>query len=142
MNPGVDIDRRVARPADPLGDYANAFGLGRRIAALPPAAGGTNAMARGTADAGPADPIGALAPAQRATAARRAELRGAMAAGVIQRPYEERRAIIAHLAPALQAQGMTAAAIGSFDPTDEALAGLRQTAAGLLERLSPGGTGR
>jgi hypothetical protein len=36
-------------------------------------------------------------------------------------PYAQRPAILSHLAPALEAEGIPAATVTSFDPTDEAL---------------------
>ncbi len=103
-------------PSDHVADYMNAFRAGQALAT--PRAGD--------------DPLGqftnaitgrlALADqAQTAQAARRADLLGAIGLGLSGVPYPQRPAILAHLAPALEAEGIPAEAVTSFDPTDEAL---------------------
>ncbi len=104
-------------PSDHVADYMNAFRAGQALA---------------TPHAGIDDPLGqftnaitgrlALAsPAQTDQAARRADLLGAIGIGLSGVPYPQRPAILAHLAPALEAEGIPAEAVTSFDPTDEAL---------------------
>ena len=147
MTNGVNIDWSLVKPADPVGDYANAFNIGRSMAG-PPATGnamgggrpmGGNAMAAPTRPPPmqtPGDPAVALSPAQRQAASQRVEAIGALASALASRPYEERGAIIAHMAPALTASGLPAAAIGSFDPTDAALEAARAEAEQWRQRLA------
>ena len=103
-------------PSDHVADYMNAFRAGQALAT--PRAGDdplgqfTNAI------------TGRLALADQAQtdqAARRADLLGAIGIGLSGVPYPQRPAILAHLAPALEAEGIPAEAVTSFDPTDEAL---------------------
>jgi hypothetical protein len=60
---------------------------------------------------------------------------GAIGHGLAGRPYAERRALLAHLAAPLAAQGLAPAAVADFDPTDDNLAaviGQADTVRGLL----------
>ena len=159
MSDGVNIDWNLGKPADPVGDFANAFAIGRRMAGQQIAgnamqsgggqtAGGQmqpslvtgNAMASPLPAATPgqaADPVAALTPGQRQAASQRVELIGALASALASRPYEERGAILAHMAPALGATGLPAEAISRFDPTDEALQEARAEAEQWRGRLAP-----
>jgi hypothetical protein len=138
LSDGINIDfSPIERNTDYVGDYANAFRIGRAMARQGPTAGAPNAFA------GPApDPegealarLGALRGPARAAAAGRADLFASLAGALAGRPYAERRAILDHMAPDLAAQGVPAEALRAFDPSDEALAGLGATARALAERL-------
>lgn len=83
---------------DHVADYANAFRAGRLLASP-----------EGEART-------ALDPVQR-----RAELFGALGLALLGRPYDERRAILAHLAPVLTKEGLSVSTIARFDPTDAAI---------------------
>ncbi len=102
-------------PSDHVADYMNAFRAGQAPATPrvdDPLGQFTNAI------------TGRLALADQAQtdqAARRADLLGAIGIGLSGVPYPQRPAILAHLAPALEAEGIPAEAVTSFDPTDEAL---------------------
>jgi hypothetical protein len=104
-------------PSNHVRDFVNAFRAGQTLATpqgdvKAPLDEFTNAI------------TGRLAladPAQTRQAARRAELLGAIGAGLGRVPYCERPAILAHLTPVLIAEGIPASAIAKFDPTDEAL---------------------
>ncbi|HXV00666.1 MAG TPA: hypothetical protein VG166_09220 [Caulobacteraceae bacterium] len=137
MSNAVDIDWGLAKaPPNIAGEFANAFQAGRRLAAPPASA---NAL---TGDARSADAIAALSPDQRAAAARRAELLGAVGRGLIGRPYEERRPLLAHLAGPLAAQGLGPRAVANFDPTDDNLAAAISQADALRSQLAgPAGQG-
>lgn len=78
-----------------------------------------------------------LSPEQRAAAGRQAEILSAVGQGLARRPYGERRAILAHMAPQLIARGMPSEAIGSFDPTDDNLASVVDQAGALGRMLAP-----
>ena len=93
---------------------------------------------------GPAPTVGPLtiarlAPEQRAAAARRAEVLGAIGQGLAGRPYGERRALLKHLTPQLARQGLPPDAVSGFDPTDANLAGVVAQAAKLRGLLTPPG---
>jgi hypothetical protein len=96
-----------------MSDDANAM-MGAAFRAAPPAARDAMAAAR--------QRIAGLNPGQRAAAARQAEILAAVGQGLGGRPYGERRALLAHLAPQLAAAGVPAAAVAGFDPTDDNLA--------------------
>ena len=73
----------------------------------------------------PADAWGraaTLTPEQKAAAAKQAELVAVVGRRLASRPYPERRAILAHMAPHLAARGIPPASVTSFDPTDANLA--------------------
>ena len=114
-------------PAAPLAAYVNAFRAGRAEAAPAPAA-------QPDPDA-PRRQIATLSPPQRAAAARQAEILGALGQGLAGRPYAERRALLAHMSPALAARGVDPAAIAGFDPTDANLAAAMTQAAGMKSML-------
>jgi hypothetical protein len=66
--------------------------------------------------------LAALSPDQRAAAAQQAEILAAVGQGLAGRPYAERRAILAHMAPHLAARGVSPEVAAGFDPTDSNLA--------------------
>ncbi|MGH7011310.1 MAG: hypothetical protein ACREEX_10785, partial [Caulobacteraceae bacterium] len=72
---------------------------------------------------------------QRLMAARRAEILTSMATGLKSRPYEERGAIVAHLAPQLTKLGIAPSLISGFDPTDFDVEALAATTARLARTL-------
>ena len=82
--------------------------------------------------------IASLSPAQRAAAVRQAEILAAVGQGLAGRPYAERRAILAHMAPHLAARGVPPAATATFDPTDDNLAAAVSQAVSLRTRLASG----
>lgn len=132
MSDGVNVDFGLLKTPDYLGDYANAFAVGRQIAQ-----GGMKMNAfsvKGETD--PGRGIAALAPEARAAAARRAEILATIGRGLASRPYAERRAIIAHLTPQLVGQGLPAAELAQFDPSDENLAAAVGQASALREALT------
>jgi hypothetical protein len=104
-------------PPDHAAEFLNAFRAGQSVASTSPS--GNAAL----------DPFtnsitGRLALADQAQmdhAARRAELLEAIGVGLSGVPYSQRPGILAHLAPALDAEGIPAQTVTSFDPTDEAL---------------------
>ena len=102
-----DGNAMMAPAASPAG-YVNAFRAGRTEAA----AGFDDVRGR----------IATLSPEQRAAAARQAEILGVVGQGLAGRPYDERRALLAHMAPQLAKAGLPAAAVSEFDPTDDNLA--------------------
>jgi hypothetical protein len=115
----------ASAPATPLA-AANALRAGRAEAPAPAAPPDPEALRR---------QIAALTPPQRAAAGRQAEILGALGQGLAGRPYAERRALLAHLTPALAARGVDPAAITGFDPTDANLAAAVTQAAGLKAML-------
>jgi hypothetical protein len=107
----------AASPSDHLADYVNAFRTGQALAT--PVAGATDPFGQFTNAI-----TGRLALANQAQAnqaARRADLLGAIGVGLKSVPYSQRPAVLAHLAPALDAEGIPSETVTSFDPTDEAL---------------------
>jgi hypothetical protein len=106
-----------------MSDDMNAM-MGPPPAASP--AGAINAFRAGQAPAAPQPAteaaIAGLSAAQRAAAARQAEILGVVGQGLSGRPYGERRALLAHMAPQLAAAGLPARAVAEFDPTDDNLA--------------------
>lgn len=106
-----------ASAPDHLSEFLNAFRVGQSLA---PSSEGAGA---------PLDPFtnsftGRLALADQAQtqqAARRAELLDAIGVGLSSVPYAQRPGILAHLAPVLDAEGISAQAVTAFDPTDKAL---------------------
>ena len=106
----------IAMP-DHLSDYANAFRMGRAMATSTPAPDVTLDQLTNAVTGRLAIANGA----QRDQAVRRAELLGAIGIGLTRLPYEERAAVLAHLAPALENEGVPSKVALGFDPTDEAL---------------------
>ena len=82
--------------------------------------------------------LAALSPDQRAAAARQAELLAAVGQGLAGRPYAERQAILAHMAPHLAARGVPPEVAAGFDPTDENLAAAVSQALSLRAKLAGG----
>jgi len=128
MTDGVNIDFGLLKQPDYVGDYVNAFNVGRGMArpaalvaagnafeAAPGAAGGSVAP---TPDEDLAERVGGMNPAERARAGRQAELLGAIGAGLAGVPYAQRRSVLVHMTPALAARGVDPAQIAAFDPTD------------------------
>ncbi len=117
---------------DHVGDYLNAFRAGQRL--TPSARPNPVPEFLATATAGP---LATLSGAERDQAGRRAELLGAIGVGLSNVPYDQRPSILAHLAPALESEGIPAQAVTGFDPTDEALdlsIKHAKAAAGLLKK--------
>jgi hypothetical protein len=96
-----------------------------------------NAMSgRTSAAGGLKDQIGRLNPQQKLAAARQAEILSAIGQGLAGRPYGERRAVLAHMAPQLAARGVPPAAIAAFDPSDANLAAALAEAGALRAMLN------
>lgn len=93
------------------------------------------AIGRQGAAPAPATPLPGLDPAARAQAARRAQILAAVATGLGQFPYSQRRAILGHLTPALATQGLDPKAVAAFDPTDANLEAHTRTATSLAAAL-------
>ncbi len=124
MTDGVNVDfGLLGKPPDYVGDYVNAFNAGQAIGKQTAAPPTISALAGAPVAAAPslADQVAALSPAQRAVSARQADLLGGVGQALKSVPYPERPAVLAHLAPALVAHGVPAAAIRGFDPSDENL---------------------
>jgi hypothetical protein len=143
MTDGVNVDFGLLKSPDYVGDYANAFQVGRQMAQPAPAIpASVNALAPaspGPKTPGPdalAGPLGALDGAGRARAAREAELLVNLGTGLRAYPYGQRASILSHLTPALAARGVAPEAIARFDPTDEALEGVIGAARSLGARLA------
>jgi hypothetical protein len=140
MSDGVNIDWGLIKQPDYVGDYANAFQVGRTMAqaqapAAPPSVnafttGAPWAPAAPTAPPAPTSPedmsahIASLDAAGRARAAEQADLLASLGTGLRAYPYAQRPSILAHLAPALIARGAPPEALAGFDPTNEALDGV------------------
>ena len=106
-----------AAPSDHVADYVNAFRAGQALSATGP--NGNDPLSRFTNAI-----TGRLALANEAQAnqaTRRADLLGAVGIGLSSLPYAQRAAVLAHLAPALEAEGIPADTVTSFNPTDGAL---------------------
>jgi hypothetical protein len=116
MSDGVNVDWKMLKTPDYAGRYENAFEAGRRLASQTRA---PNALDPSTPNA-PAPPPALSGPARKA-AAERAELLGAIGAGLQGAPYAARPSILAHMAPALAARGVAPQTIARFDPTDDNL---------------------
>jgi hypothetical protein len=107
------------------------------VVAAPPGPD-VNAMSvQASAGGGLADQIARLNPPQRLAAARQAEILSVIGQGLAGRPYGERRAVLAHMAPQLAARGVPPAAIAAFDPSDTNLAAALAEAGALRALLSP-----
>ena len=144
MTDGVNIDwNLLGQPKDYVGDYTNAFQVGRALA-------GQRARDNAFAPAAPrnvlassvrvpaADPFGAMTQAQRAAAADRADILANMAMGLKSRPYDERAAVLAHLTPVLAAQGFSPDVVRAFDASDENLDALAASARTVGGQLAAG----
>ena len=100
------MTQNISVPPDFVGEYENAFRRGQSLGR----------------------PSRAPASGPPAQARRRVEIYATLGAGLLGRPYEERRAILAHLAPALVKEGLSPAAVNHFDPTDDAIVRSMQSA--------------
>jgi hypothetical protein len=145
MTDGVNVDWGLLKSPDYVGDYANAFTVGRQMAQQQGEAGAASAPANAlTATASAGDPleaqIGALDGPGRARAAEQADLLASLGSGLRAYPYAQRPGILAHLAPALAARGVPRQVLARFDPTDEALAAVRGQALALGARLQAPGS--
>lgn len=135
MTDGVNVDWSLLKPTNPVGDYVNAFAVGR---ALGRSQAAQNAFSPAPAPQPPppvpeAPPAAPDAPPWEPAA--RADLIAGIAQGLQGAPYGERRAMLTHLTPALAAHGLPAAAIRDFDPTDANL----QAVASQVRSLAAGG---
>ncbi len=135
MNDGVNIDWGLIKQPDYVGDYANAFAVGRRMAQAQPSPPSANAFTTGGPAPAPAPPaptspedmaahIASLDGPGRARAAEQADLLASLGTGLRAYPYVQRPRILAHLAPALIARGAPPKTLAAFDPTDDALNGV------------------
>ena len=84
----------------------------------------------------PAAAIAGLDAGGRARAAEQAEMLASVGAGLSGLAYADRRAVLAHMTPALGARGLPAEAIASFDPTDANLAAVVGQARALGDHLA------
>ena len=109
-----------------MSDYENAMTAGPRAAL----AGQINAFRAGQAEGARPSPldgdevarrIAGLTAEQKARAASGAEILAALGQGLAQRPYAERRALLAHMTPALAARGIAPQMLARFDPTTAGL---------------------
>ncbi len=130
MNNAMMMEMRGVNAPDHLGDYVNAFRAGRALAAETTVAPGLS-----TATAPPASPP-TLNDAQRAEAARRAEIFCAVGTGLASVRYPQRASILAHMTQALANQGVPADVVGNFDPTDAALAASIEQARAVSQTLA------
>ncbi len=106
MNQDTTAALSALRRPDYLGEFANAFHVGRSLS----------------------DSRDQPAVRVEGVAQRRAEIYSTIGAALLGQPYAERRAILAHLSPALEKEGLSRAAIARFDPTDDAIASSIQSA--------------
>ena len=144
---GVDFSL-LGPPKDYVGDYTNAFQVGRKLAAQQ--IEGNALQAYGVNPTAPPivlassvraptpDPIAAMTPAQRTAAAERADILANMAVGLKSRPYDERAAVLAHLTPVLAAQGFSPEVVRAFDASDENLDAVAASARALGGQLAAG----
>ena len=144
MTEGVNIDwGLLGQPKDYVGDYTNAFQVGRQLAGqkiqqnafsqVSPRNGLASSVSAPTAD-----PIATLTPAQRAAAADRADILANFAVGLKSRPHDERAAVLAHLTPALAAQGFSPDVVRAFDASDENLDAVAASARAVGGQLAAG----
>ena len=114
--PNAMTDTGELTAPDYIGDYLTAFQAGQALTPSDPLSPSldylTNALT---------GQIATSSVRQRDQATRRAELLGAIGAGLGSVPYAERPAILAHLAPALANEGIPTKAVVGFDPTDDAI---------------------
>jgi len=120
MSDGVNIDFSALKTPDPVGDYANAFAVGRNLAGQQ--IQGNALTAYGADPTQPLDPRLMAANPDLATSLQdrqtAAEILAAMGQGLRAVPYPARRPVLDHLTPALAARGIDPAAVAAFDPTD------------------------
>jgi len=138
----VSIDFGALKSPDYVGDYVNAFKVGRELAGQTVQGNAAlNAFAGGDLAGRTRAAIAGLSPAQRARGAQSAEILAALGAGLKGVPYPARRSVLDHLTPALAARGLDPAAIASFDPTDDNLDAQANQALSLRAMLAAGGQG-
>ncbi|MHB8529187.1 MAG: hypothetical protein ACYC8V_06710 [Caulobacteraceae bacterium] len=142
MTDGVNIDFSALKSPNYVGDYVNAFqvgqGLARQGAQDNALAGlGVNAMTGAAPMAQMESRLAAMSPGQRVLAARQADTFANLGIGLKAMAYDERKAVIAHMAPTLARNGLDPAALASFDPTDANLDAQIATASGLARKLGP-----
>ncbi len=109
MTDGVNIDwSALGTPKDYVGDYNNAFQVGRAVAGQRIQANALQAYgANPTAPlARSVDDLDRLTPAERSSAADRADIFSHVAVGLKGREYAERPSLLLHLTPALAAHGV------------------------------------
>jgi hypothetical protein len=119
----MNVDFGLIRPPDYVGDYANAFAAGRRMAGATAPASVTNPFsAPGGGDMATA--VAAMSEGQRQAAAQRAEALAAVLAGLKGASADPaaRLAMARHVAAVTPALGIAPAAIAGADVTDEGLA--------------------
>lgn len=92
---------------------------------------GAQTDAVGAGDFDLASAIGKMDDEQRSQAKARADDLAAVGASIQQLPYEQRKAAIQHLKPALLARGMDSPTIDAFDPTDANIAAFTNQAIGI-----------
>ena len=142
---GQGVDFAPLKTPDYVGDYNNAFQVGRalqgqRIQGNALQAYGENPGApRPTA----VHALDAMTPAERSAAANRADILGHVAVGLKGRVYDERPSLLTHLTPALAAHGVPPEALAAFDPSDtnldDVIASTRDLFARLTSRQPQGG---
>jgi hypothetical protein len=150
MMDGVNIDWGLIKQPDYVGDYANAFQVGRQMAQAQGVPASANAFTAGrpapraptSAPMSPEDMaahVASLDGPGRARAAEQAELLASLGTGLRAYPYPQRPRILAHLAPALIARGAPPQALAAFDPTDAALDGVIDQARMIGQGLASAG---
>ena len=124
-----DYDNAMtAGPARALTQHVNAFRAGRAEAASAPASPGkAPAPEPGSPEwESVRERVAGMSDEAKALAARQAEILAVAGQGLAGRPYAERKAIMAHMAPHLAALGVGGenggGPIDAFDPTDGNLA--------------------
>ncbi|HEY5072070.1 MAG TPA: hypothetical protein VII63_08565 [Caulobacteraceae bacterium] len=127
----MSVDFGLLKPVDYVGDYANAFRVGRALAqpSAPPAQPGpapqANAFAPPAPGPGvdPAAAVSAMSGAQRGAAAARAEALAAVFSGLkgASADPQQRLAMARHVAARNPTLGIAPQAIGAGDVSDTAL---------------------
>ena len=120
---GQGVDFSPLKLPDYVGDYRNAFQVGRELAAR---------QIRGNAFA----PLTASKASTPLGAADRADILANLAIGLKGRAYAERSALLAHLTPVLATQGFSPDMVRAFDPSDENLDAFAGSARALGEQLA------
>jgi hypothetical protein len=141
MSDGIGVDFSLLKTPDYLGDYQNAFDVGRKLAeeGVSGSAATPNAFAPRPPVSGenPLAPLDGLTGPARSRALEQADLLVNLGAGLKGFDYGERRAVLAHMAPALAARGVPPSALAAFDPTDQNLDEAVGAASAALSRLAP-----
>ena len=120
-------------PINHVADFGNAFRVGQTLANARPATPQTVTPS--------SPPSVAEAETQRLQGSRRADVLGALGAGLLSLPYPERSSVLAHMQPVLEREGFPASIIAKFDPTDDALAAATEQAKTIGLQLNPSYTG-